>query len=366
MSQLLTLSRALDNEARLSLEDAPMTAIPDTCREVRLKTRPDGLPSADNFEIVSVPLPIPADGEALVRNLYFLVSASLRMMISKGAEDVEGVPCPALREGETLAGEALGEIVTAPAGSGFSPGDWVLHFRGWREYATVPVAQCRPVAPGLPDPVAYLGHGWTAYAALTRGAQIRAGDTVFISSAAGAIGSMAGQIARLLGADRVIGSTSSREKAARLVSELGYDAAVFRGATPIVEQLLEAAPQGIDVFIDNVGGEQLAAAIATARVGARVVILGALSGQLATRGPGRTAPVELDSIQLLLKKITLRGYSADDDPQVHAEWISQFAEWLKAGSIRFPHEIITGLDYAPHALVRVINGEYFGTVVVKP
>lgn len=144
-----------------------MTAIPDTCREVRLKARPDGMPKAENFEIVSVPLPIPMDGEVLVRNRYFLVSASLRMMISKGAEDVEGVPFPALREGDALAGEALGEIVLAPAGSGFSPGDLVLHFRGWREYATVPIAQCRPVEPGLRDPVGYLGHGWTAYAALT-------------------------------------------------------------------------------------------------------------------------------------------------------------------------------------------------------
>ncbi|CAB3659928.1 Putative NADP-dependent oxidoreductase YfmJ [Paraburkholderia sediminicola] len=342
-----------------------MTAIPDTCREIRLKVRPDGLPGAENFEIVSIPLPIPADDEVLVRNCYFLVSASLRMMISKGAEDVEGVPFPALREGDALAGEALGEIVSAPANSGFSPGDLVLHFQGWREYATVPIAQCRPVEPGLPDPVGYLGHGWTAYAALTRGVQIRPGDTVFVSSAAGAIGSMAGQIARLLGAKRVIGSTSSKEKAARLVSELGYDAAVFRGAAPIVEQLAAAAPQGIDVIIDNVGGEQLQAAIANARVGARVVILGALSGQLVAEGPGRIAPVELDSMQLLLKKITLRGYSADDDPHMHAEWISRFADWLDAGSIRFPREIITGLECAPQALARVINGECFGTVVVR-
>ncbi|MFM0076724.1 zinc-binding dehydrogenase [Paraburkholderia sediminicola] len=111
------------------------------------------------------------------------------------------------------------------------------------------------------------------------------------------------------------------------MSELAYDAAVLRGTTPIVEQLAEAVPQGIDVFIDNVGGEQLQAAIANARVGARFVILGALSGQLAAHGPGRTAPVELDSMQLLLKKITLRGYSADDDPHMHAEWISRFNLW---------------------------------------
>jgi len=342
-----------------------MSALPAISREVRLISRPEGLPSCENFAMVAVPLPIPSNGEALIRNRYFLLSASLRMMLGQGAEDVSGVPFPTVREGETLPGETLGEIVSAPAGSGFSPGDAVLHFRGWREYAAVPLAQCRAVEAGLADPIAYLGHGWTAYAALTRGVKIRPGDTVFVSSAAGAIGSMAGQMARLLGAGRVIGSTSSRAKAARLVSELGYDAAVFRGARPIVEQLAQAAPEGLDVVLDCVGGEQLQAAVAVAREGARVLIVGTLSGQLASRGTGRTAPVELDSVAILLKKITLRGYSADDDPDAHAEWIQRFAAWLRAGTIRFPHEVIAGLERAPRALERVINGEYFGAVLVK-
>ncbi len=119
------------------------------------------------------------------------------------------MPFPALREGDTLAGEALGEVLSAPSDSGLSPGDLVLHVRGWRDYAAVSIAQCRKLGHELPDPIAHLGHGWTAYAALTRGVQIRPGDTVFVSSGAGAIGAMAGQIARLLGAGRVIGSTSS-------------------------------------------------------------------------------------------------------------------------------------------------------------
>ena len=365
---MLTLFDTFGNNVRVwpHKEFQMIQPLPATSREIRLKSQPEGLPQAGNFEIVSTPLPTPSDREVLVRNRYFLLSASLRMMISKNAQDVKGVPFPALREGDTLAAEALGEIVSAPAGSGFSPGDLVLHFQGWREYAAVPVADCQRIGGGLPDPAAYLGHGWTAYAALTRGVEIHPGDTVFISSAAGANGSMAGQIARLLGAGRVIGSTSSNEKAARLVSELGYDAAVCRGGTPIVEQLAAAAPEGIDVFLDNVGGEQLQAAIAAAREGARVVIVGTLSGQLASHGAGRTAPVELDSVQLLVKRITLRGYSADDHPEAYADWIQQFAQWLEADSIRFPHEIIDGLDHAPLALERVIRGEYFGTVLIKP
>lgn len=365
---MLTLFDTFGNDVRAKpREDFQMTqAFPATRREVRLKSQPEGLPHADNFEIISTPLKTPSDHEVLVRNRYFLLSASLRMMISKGALDIKGVPFPALHEGDPLAAEALGEIISAPAGSGFSVGDLVLHFQGWRDYAVVAATDCQRVVGRLPDPIAYLGHGWTAYAALTRGVEIHPGDTVFISSAAGANGSMAGQIARLLGAGRVIGSTSSSAKAARLVSELGYDAAVYRGSTPIAEQLAVAAPEGIDVFLDNVGGEQLQAAIATAREGARVVIVGTLSGQLASHGAGRTAPVELDSVQLLVKRITLRGYSADDDPDAYAEWIQQFARWLEAGSIRFPHEIIDGLDHAPLALERVIRGDYFGTVLIKP
>lgn len=132
---MLTLFDTFGNDVRAwPHEDLQMPpALPTTCREVRLKSQPEGLPHAGNFEIVSTPLPIPSDREVLVRNRYFLLSASLRMMISKGAQDVKGVPFPALREGDTLAAEALGEIVLAPAGSGFSPGDLVLHFQGWRD-----------------------------------------------------------------------------------------------------------------------------------------------------------------------------------------------------------------------------------------
>jgi 2-alkenal reductase len=212
--------------------------------------------------------------------------------------------------------------------------------------------------------VAYLAHGWTAYAALTRGVQVRSGDTVFITSAAGAIGSMAGQIARLLGASRVIGSTGDRRKSDRLIHELGYDATVIRGEGSMVEQLSAVAPDGIDILLDNVGGEQLQAAVSAAREGARFVLVGALSGQLAPAGTGRAAPVELDSFQILLKKLTMRGYSADEDPDARIEWEERFAAWLRSGSIIFPHVVLQGIEAGPTAIQNVAEGRYFGTVVV--
>ena len=342
-----------------------MTTLPRTSREVKLAAQPTGLPKPENFKVVEVPMPTPRADETLIRNRYFRISASLRMMISEGAERVEGVPFPALHPGDTLFEETVGEVVSAPAGSGLLAGDWVLHNLGWREFAAVPVSECTLLDDTLPDVAAHLSHGWTAYAALTRGVQIRPGDTVFVSSAAGAIGSMAGQIARLLGAGRVIGSTSSQEKARRLVSELRYDGAVVRGDKPLAAQLAEVAPDGVDVYVDNVGGPQLQAAVKAARTGARFVVLGALSGQLAIQGTGRTAPVQLDSFDILLKKITIRGYSADDDPEIRSEWTLRFADWLHSGDICFPHVMIDGLEAAPCALRDVTQGRHFGTVLAK-
>jgi len=342
-----------------------MLSIPETGRAVRLKSRPRSLPQADNFEVITMPTPAPAEGEALIRNRYTRAAASLRMMISEGAESVEGVPFPALQPGDLLAEESIGEVVSAPPGSGLSPGDFVRHHLGWRQFAAVPARACERLIDDLPEITAHLSHGWTAYAALTRAAQVRGGDIVFVTSAAGAIGSMAGQIARLLGAGRVIGSTSSTEKANRLVRELGYDHAVIRGAAPIAAQLAKVAPNGLDVVIDNVGGEQLQAAIGAARDYARVVIIGALSGQLAKEGAGRTAPVELDSFQILLKKLSIRGYSADSDPDARPEWTKRFRGWLRSASIVFPHVLIRGIDTAPSVLQQVAEGRYFGTVIVE-
>jgi len=119
------------------------------------------------------------------------------------------------------------------------------------------------------------------------------------------------------------------------------------------------------VVIDNVGGEQLQAAIGVAREGARIVIMGALSGQLAREGSGRTAPVQLDSFPILLKKLTIRGYSADDDPDARQEWTELFGKWLWSGRIVFPHVMVSGLDTAPEILERVAQGQYFGTVIVE-
>ncbi|GAA2118281.1 MDR family NADP-dependent oxidoreductase [Actinomadura napierensis] len=342
-----------------------MPSLPASVREVRLAALPDGLPKPEHFAIERTPPPVPGDGDVLVRNRFFHVFPALRTLLGGG---VPGAPYPPLRPGDTLFGAAIGEVVSAPPDTGLRPGDLVQHFLGWREYAAVPAGQWTPVDGALPDPVVHLGSAALAYTALTRDAPVRRGDTVFVTGGAGGVGSLAGQIARLLGAGRVVGSTGSPAKAERLVTELGYDAAVIRGAgpdgKPIAEQLADAAPEGIDILVDNVGGEQLQAAVAAARPGARFALIGALAGQLSPGLPGTTGPVEIDSFQLIVKRIEMRGFGGmDDDAQ--GRWAEPVGGWLRSGELTFPHVRIAGIENAPQALHEVIGGRHLGAVVVE-
>ncbi|PRC94299.1 MDR family NADP-dependent oxidoreductase [Solimicrobium silvestre] len=342
-----------------------MIVHPLTSREVKLARRPDETPRPEHFEIVTSPMPRPSAQEILVRNRWFRISISARLMMSAGAEDIKGIPFPPIKPGDTLADGAIGEVVSAPSESGLQPGDFVSHHCGWREYAAVPLNQCVLLPSGPVNPVAYLGHGWTAYAALTRGVQVRQGDTVFVSSGAGAIGSMAGQIARRLGAARVIGSTTSHTKAEWMKTALGYDAVIVIGSTPIAELLADAAPEGIDVYVDIVGGEHLQAAVEVARQGARFVLLGALTAELAAKGATKVAPVELDSFQLIIKGMTLRGYSADNDPDAFNEWLQHLDEWQQDNGIHLTSSKFTGIESAPQALHEACLGRLKGLVYVE-
>lgn len=336
----------------------------DLSREVRLKHYPGGLPVARDFEIAATRLrPESSDG-ILVQNLYTRVSASIRMMVAEGATDVYGVPSPALKPGDVLTEETLGIVVSAPETAALSCGSLVVHGSGFREYSYLSRDEYRVVQDDLSDRAAHLSHGWTAYAALMNAACIHEGDTAFITGAGGAIGSMAGQIARLLGAGRIIGTAGTEEKARRLEKECGYDAVISRTCPDLHADLRSAAPRGVDAVLDIVGGEQLRAAIDLANVGARIVVLGALSGQLALTGTGRTAPVTLDSFPIILKRLRLMGYSADDDGPIRSEWDERFAGWLGDGVIRFPYTLFQGIERAPEAIEAITHGRTFGTVIL--
>jgi NADPH-dependent curcumin reductase CurA len=329
-----------------------------THREVHLAARPKGPVTDDLFEIVEVPLPTAGPGQVLIRTTHMGVAAVMRTLMDART----GVPMPSYEVGAPLHGAAVGEVVDAP-GTDFRPGDLVSHHLGWREYAVADAAEVQRLDRDLlPDPAAYLSQGPTALMGIARGAEVRPGDTVFVTGAAGGVGTLAGQVARQFGASRVIGSTGSRQKADRLLAEFGYDAVVIRGAGPIEEQLRKAAPDGIDALFDNVGGEQLEAALAVANRGARMAIVGALSSQLSDDGPSL---MRLDSISLLSRSITLRGVALYDHLDLIPEWHRRFADGLRDGSLTFPHARLRGIEQAPRALRELTEGRHMGAVVVE-
>ncbi|MFE7313757.1 zinc-binding dehydrogenase [Streptomyces sp. NPDC057555] len=329
-----------------------------THREVHLVARPTGPVTDDLFEIVEVPVPEPAEGQVLVRNTVMGVAAVMRTLM----DEVTTVPMPSFGIGEPLYGSAIGEVVAAP-GTDLKPGDLVEHHFGWREYALVDAAGVHRHEPGqLPDPAGYLSQGPTALMGIDHGAEVRPGDTVFVTGAAGGVGSLAGQIAGLRGAARVIGSTGSPEKADRLRKEFGYDAVVLRGAGPIEEQLRAAAPEGVDAVFDNVGGEQLQAAIAVANRGARIALVGALATQLSD---GTASATPIDTLSLLSRSITMRGVALYDHLDLIPRWNELFGQGLRDGTLTFPHARLQGIAQAPRALQELIAGKHLGAVLVE-
>ncbi|ARF57926.1 MDR family NADP-dependent oxidoreductase [Streptomyces gilvosporeus] len=337
----------------------PPHAIPATHREVRLASHVDSELTLHHFTVAEVPVPRPGPGQVLVRTRLMAVTAAMRTQMTGVT-----LPMPSFEPGRALWGSAVGEVVSAPDG-GFTPGELVHHPYGWREFAVAEESVLQRIDPEvLPTPAAALSQGATAWGALTRAAEIRSGDTVFVTGAAGGVGSLAGQIARRLGAGRVIGSTSSERKAQRLRAELGYDDTVVRGAGPLESQLRRAAPDGIDVLLDTVAGEQLTAALAHARPGARFALVGALSTQLAGDG-GIASPVGLDAGLIITRRITLRGFGRYAHPELIGEWNREFGRGLRDGSLVFPHTLLRGIDQAPRGLCELIQGRHTGSVLIE-
>ncbi|GLF92903.1 MDR family NADP-dependent oxidoreductase [Streptomyces yaizuensis] len=337
----------------------PTAALPTHHREIHKVSRPDVTPTPDNFRLVEVPVPVPGPGQLLVRNRLMSVMAGMSSLMRGG----DGLPLPPYEVDAPLWGPALGEVVDAPGpGATARPGDLVTHFAGWREYAVVDAADATPVDAGaLPDPAAYLSQGFTAWAGV-EAAGVRPGDTVFISGAAGGIGVLAGQFARLRGAKRLVGSVGSQRRAQFLTEELGYDAVVLRGGGSFERRLRAAAPDGIDAVIDNVGGEQLAAALAIARPGARFSLVGVLAAQMTG---GLASPVEVDTAALVMRGISLRGLRLDDHADAHERWLDEFGRALREGTVVLPHSRLSGIERAPQALCELPAGRHIGSVLVE-
>jgi NADPH-dependent curcumin reductase CurA len=328
-------------------------------QEIRLAARPTGEPDLGQFELTDRELPQPREGEILVRNTWMSVDPYMRGRMDEGESYI-----PPFALGEVLEGGAVGEVV-ASRSERVPVGATVSHFLGWREYAVMDASAATLVDTTSVPPQAYLGvlgtPGLTAYAALTQVAPVREDCVVFISAAAGAVGSVAGQIARLLGASRVIGSAGGPIKAAKLVNDFGFDAAIDYRAGSIAEQLTREAPDGIDVYIDGVGGDHLQAAIGAMRNHGHIALVGAISTYNAT------APVPGPDNLFVAghKELTLRGMLVTSYLHLFPEYIERAAGWLAEGLIHTEETVVEGLAQAPAALVGVLRGENTGKMLVR-
>jgi NADPH-dependent curcumin reductase CurA len=330
---------------------------------VCLVRRPDGEPVPGDFAVEERPLPNLGAGQLLVRNLYMSVDPSMRGRL----ESTEKHYTHNFTSGSPLDGRALGVVEESRCPS-VPAGAFVRHQLGWRERAVLDAGdtdganRIDPRLAPLPTWLGLLGQtGFTAYVGLTRIAELRPGDTVFVSAAAGAVGTAAGQFARLMGAERVVGTAGGPDKCALLVKEFGYDAAADYRIEPVREALARLAPGGLDVYFDNVGGEQLAAALHALRTGGRVALCGMMS-----QFGGERRPVDINQlIQAVLKRLTLRGFIVRDHDDLRPEFERRVTHWLAEGRITARETVVDGLENAADALLSLLEGGNVGKMLVR-
>ena len=328
-------------------------------RQIVLASRPSGWPTAANFALTEAGQPDLADGQVRVRNLFMSVDPYMRGRMN----DLESY-LPPFRLGEPLEGAAIGTVIESRSPD-LTAGDLVLHTLGWRDEAVLTAGQARKiaVAKGL-SPSAYLGvlgmPTLAAYVGLLDIATLQPGDVVFVSGAAGAVGSMAGQIAKLKGAARVIGSAGSEEKV-RWLREIGFDAAFNYRARSVVEQLREAAPDGIDVYFNNVGADHLDAALVLLSLHGRVAMSGAIAHYNATEPP--VGPSNLSLV--ITKRLTLRGFIVTDHQHRMPDMMAEVSGWLRDGRLAHAETVVDGLDHAPDAFIDLLRGANTGKMIVR-
>ncbi|MET7809670.1 NADP-dependent oxidoreductase [Streptomyces sp. NPDC005395] len=339
------------------MTDSPV--LPAVNREWHLVTRPVGWPKPEDFALVEAEVPTPRDGQVLVRNLYVSVDPYMRGRMSAA----KSYAAP-YELGKVMQGGAVGEVVASNAEE-FAVGDHVLHFFGWREYAALDAGNAVKVDPDAAPLSTYLGvlgmTGLTAYAGLLRTASFKEGDSVFVSGAAGAVGSQVGQIAKLKGASRVIGSAGSDEKVKLLLDEYGFDAAFNYKNGPVSEQLRAAAPDGVDVYFDNVGGDHLEAAIGSLNLNGRIAICGAISVYNNTE----PAPGPKNLARLIQTRGRIEGFLVGDHYDLQPQFVEEVGPWVRSGELKYRETVVEGIENNLEAFLGVLRGDNTGKMIVK-
>ncbi len=326
--------------------------------QFRLAARPVGLPKRDDWTYTDEPAPEPGDGELLIKVLYISLDPAMRGWMNEGKSYI-----PPVGIGEVMRAGAVGRVA-ASRHPGFAVGAYVVGGFGVQEYALSNGKGLTTVDPAVAPLPVYLGAlgmpGMTAYFGLLDVGRPRAGQTVVVSGAAGAVGSVVGQIAKIKGC-RVVGIAGGAEKCRYLVEELGFDAAIDYKAEDVKRALREQCPRGIDVYFDNVGGDILDAALAQLARGARVVICGAISQY------NNTTPVKgpANYMSLLVNRASMTGMLVSDYADRYGEAAREMACWMAEGKLKAREDIVAGLDTFPDALLKLFSGENNGKLVLK-
>lgn len=328
-------------------------------REIHLKSRPEGMPTEDHFELVETPVPEPKAGQVLVRNIYMSVDPYMRGRMAEGKSYVEP-----FQIGKPLDGGCVGRVARSE-NDRFPEGTYVLGSQGWREYYVSDGAELTRIDPDIAPIQAFLGvvgmPGMTAYTGLLKIGRPKKGDTVFVSAASGAVGSVVCQIAKIKGC-RVVGSAGSNEKIEWLRSKAGIDHAIhYKKTDDLAAELKERCPNGIDVYFENVGGDHLEAALTNMNQLGRIVMCGLISQYNAEEPP--CGPGNLFNV--ITKSLTVQGFIVSDHMDEYSRFLSDMAEWIQAGKIQWKETVANGIENAPKAFIGLFRGENFGKMLVK-
>ena len=329
----------------------------DVNRQILLKSRPEGAPGLDNFEMVETPVPEPGDGEVVMRTRWLSLDPYMRGRMSAARSYAR----PA-EVGQPMVGGTVSEIAASrhPA---FGVGDVVLGYAGWQDYARSDGQDLRRLDPAAAPVTTALGvlgmPGMTAYAGLLEIGQPKPGETVAVAAASGAVGSVVGQIAKIKGC-RAVGIAGGAEKCRYVVDELGFDACVDHRVGDFADRLAAACPAGIDVYFENVGGAVQEAVWPLLNDFARIPVCGLIAQYNAARPmPGP------EVVTVLRKRLTMRGFIVTDFASKRAEFLRDAGEWVRSGGIKYREDVVEGLENAPGAFLGLLQGRNFGKLLVK-
>lgn len=323
-------------------------------KEIHLVSRPDGLPTAENFDVVTQKVNEPRDGEVLIKNLYMSVDPAMRPPLTNGQTKLN----------QAMSASAIGKVIQSRHQQ-FAEGTYVQHRAGFREYHLSDGKHLEEIVTGnepLTTHLHVLGvTGLTAYGGLLVTGELKEGENVFVSAAAGAVGSVACQIARIKEC-RVVGSCGSDEKVDYLRNELGLDHAFNYKTSSIRKELHVGLPEGIDVYFENVGGEHLDAALGQMRPLGRIPVCGMIS---AYNNKGARSDGVTTLANMIYNRVTMRGFVAWEFVDLRNQFLADMRQWISEGHMKYRETIMTGIDQAPAALIGLLTGENTGKMLVK-